>query len=230
MEIEEAIVVYRGDPDPPLAKALTRCLNTLIHKKSIWEEKGVDRIELRDETVRLHSENPQGENLEKLNRKLLEDAYPGVGSLALASAGRFNLLPSGSISIRIHSIGGWGAITMGKNLAMTAFELFGLHIKANPKYGSEKKGQPTTFYATLSREPVRLNGELAHVDVVLSPDPNVFRHSNPLAGLADGGVFVLQSDQSPESSWAHLPSWARREITGRAIRFFTLDAFQIAAA
>ena len=160
----------------------------------------------------------------------VEDAYPGVGALALPSAGRFNLLPPGSVSIRIHSIGGWGAITMGKNLAMTAFELFGLHIKANPKYGSEKKGQPTTFYATLSREPVRLNGELAHVDVVLSPDPNVFRHSNPLAGLADGGVFVLQSDQSPEASWAHLPSWARREITGRAIRFFTLDAFQIAAA
>jgi pyruvate-ferredoxin/flavodoxin oxidoreductase len=100
----------------------------------------------------------------------VEDAYPGVGSLALPSAGDFNLLPEGSISVRIHSIGGWGAITMGKNLAMTAFELFGLHIKANPKYGSEKKGQPTTFYATLSREPVRLNGELKHVDVVLSPD------------------------------------------------------------
>ena len=160
----------------------------------------------------------------------VEDAYPGVGSLALPSAGDFNLLPAGSISVRIHSIGGWGAITMGKNLAMTAFELFGLHIKANPKYGSEKKGQPTTFYATLSNEPVRLNGELKHVDVVLSPDPNVFRHSNPLSGLADGGVFVLQSDLTPEASWAHLPSWARREISERRIRFFTLDAFQIAAA
>jgi pyruvate-ferredoxin/flavodoxin oxidoreductase len=160
----------------------------------------------------------------------LADAYPGVDSLALRPAGDFNLLPAGSIALRIHSIGGWGAITMGKNLAMTAFELFGLHIKANPKYGSEKKGQPTTFYATLAREPIRLNGELKHVDVVLSPDPNVFKHSNPLSGLADGGVFVVQSDQDPDASWAHLPSWARREIHERKIRFYTLDAFQIAAA
>ncbi len=43
---------------------------------------------------------------------------------------------------------------------MTAAELLGLYIKANPKYGSEKKGQPTTFYATLAHEPIRLNCEL----------------------------------------------------------------------
>ena len=158
------------------------------------------------------------------------DAYPGIQSLALSSAGEFNLLPTGSISVRIHSIGGWGAITMGKNLAMTAFELFGLRIKANPKYGSEKKGQPTTFYATLAREPIRLNGELKHVDVVLSPDPNVFKHSNPLAGLADGGVFVLQSDRTANEAWASVPAWARREIEQRNIRCFTLDALSIAAA
>ena len=103
----------------------------------------------------------------------------------------------GSLAFRIHSVGGWGAITMGKNVAMTAFELFGLHVKANPKYGSEKKGQPTTFYGVLASEPVRLNCELKHVDIVLSPDANVFRHSNPLAGLRRGGVFVIQSDREP---------------------------------
>ena len=64
-----------------------------------------------------------------------------------------------------------GAITMGKNLAMTAFELLGMHIKANPKYGSEKKGQPTTFYAAFAHEPIRLNCELKHVNVVLSVGP-----------------------------------------------------------
>ncbi|HTL05136.1 MAG TPA: 2-oxoacid:acceptor oxidoreductase family protein, partial [Gemmatimonadales bacterium] len=155
-------------------------------------------------------------------------AYPRLGELALASAGDVNLLPPGSTAVRIHSVGGWGAITMGKNLALTAFELLGLQIKANPKYGSEKKGQPTTFYAVLAHQPVRLNCELRHVNVVLSPDPNVFRHSDPLAGLAEGGVFVLQSDLSPEALWQTLPAKARRSIRERKIRVFTLDAFAIA--
>jgi pyruvate-ferredoxin/flavodoxin oxidoreductase len=159
----------------------------------------------------------------------LLEAYPDVASLALTPADTGNLLPKDSLAFRIHSVGGWGAITMGKNVAMTAFELFGLHVKANPKYGSEKKGQPTTFYGVLAAEPVRLNGELKHVDIVLSPDANVFRHSNPLAGLADGGVFVIQTDREPQDLWQSLPATARRTILDKQIRVFGLDAFGIAS-
>jgi pyruvate-ferredoxin/flavodoxin oxidoreductase len=158
----------------------------------------------------------------------LVESYPRLAELAVHSSGDVNLLPAGSTAVRIHSVGGWGAITMGKNLAMTAFELFGLHIKANPKYGSEKKGQPTTFYAVFAHEPIRLNCELRHVDVVLSPDPNVFRHSDPLDGLAAGGVFVIQSDLSPELFWQTLPAKARHTIRERKIKLYVLDAFAIA--
>ena len=172
----------------------------------------------------------EGTRVPKLQiwQEQLADSYPRLKDLSLPSAGDVNLLPKGSTAVRIHSVGGWGAITMGKNLAMTAFELFGLHIKANPKYGSEKKGQPTTFYAVLAKEPVRLNCELKNVDVVLSPDPNVFRNSDPLAGLAEGGVFVMQSDLPPAEFWASLPARARAILRQRNVRVFVLDAFAIA--
>ena len=74
-------------------------------------------------------------------------------------------------------------MTTGKNLAMTLFDLLGYHIKANPKYGSEKKGQPTTYYLSAAPEPIRVNCEYIYVDVVLSPDPNVFEHTNAIDGL-----------------------------------------------
>ncbi len=160
----------------------------------------------------------------------LQDGYPHLAELSLPRAGDVNLLPKDSVAVRIHSVGGWGAITMGKNLAGTVFDLMHLSVKANPKYGSEKKGQPTTFYATFSHEPNRLNCELTHVDVSLSPDPNVFRHSNPLAGLADGGAFVIQSDASAEAFWTSIPQWARRELRDRKIRLVLLDGFAIAGA
>jgi pyruvate-ferredoxin/flavodoxin oxidoreductase len=172
----------------------------------------------------------KGTRLPKLQiwQEQLLEAYPHIATLALESAGDIDLLPQGAISLRIHSVGGWGAITMGKNVAITAFELAGLHVKANPKYGSEKKGQPTTFYATLSRERYRLNCELKHVNVVLSPDANVFRHSNPIAGLSEGGVFVIQSELAGPELWASLPAWARKQIRHRRIRLFGLDGFRIA--
>ncbi|HYD54470.1 MAG TPA: 2-oxoacid:acceptor oxidoreductase family protein, partial [Gemmatimonadaceae bacterium] len=160
----------------------------------------------------------------------LLEAYPHLGELSLPSAGDIDLAPDRTVALRIHSVGGWGAITMGKNVSMTVFELLGMQVKANPKYGSEKKGQPTTFYASFAHEPLRLNCELKHVDVVLSPDPNVFRHSNPLAGLREGGVFVIQSDLDAESFWQTMPATARREIVDRKIKLYILDAFKIAAS
>ena len=173
----------------------------------------------------------KGTRLPKLQiwQEQLLDAYPHLPNLSVESAGDVDLLPEGAVALRMHSVGGWGAITTGKNLAITCHELLGLHVKANPKYGSEKKGQPTTFYATLSKEPVRMNGELKHVHVVLAPDPNVFRHSDPLAGLANGGVFVIQSDREPAELWRSLPARARRTIVERGIRFFALDGFRIAS-
>jgi len=167
------------------------------------------------------------EKLEEWQQQVLE-AYPDVAELALEPAGAIDLLPEDSMAVRIHSVGGWGAITMGKNLTMTLFDLVGLNVKSNPKYGSEKKGQPTTFYSVFSHEPIRINCELKHVNVVLSPDPNVFRHSNPLAGLSEGGTFVIQSNVSAEELWASFPAWARKIIRDQKLRVFYLDAFAIA--
>jgi pyruvate-ferredoxin/flavodoxin oxidoreductase len=158
----------------------------------------------------------------------IQAAYPGVAELALERGPDVNLMPKGGSSLRIHSVGGWGAITMGKNVATTTSELLGLHIKANPKYGSEKKGQPTTFYASLASEPVRTNCELKHVNVVLAPDGNVFHHSDPLAGMEQDGVFIIQSERDGEQVWNELPERARRTIREKNIAVYHLDGFEIA--
>jgi pyruvate-ferredoxin/flavodoxin oxidoreductase len=159
----------------------------------------------------------------------IEAAYPQVRELAIHGSENPNLMPEGSVTVRFHSIGGWGAITTGKNLAMTLFDLLGYYIKANPKYGSEKKGQPTTYYLSAAPEPIRINCEYFYVDVVLSPDPNVFHHTNALAGLKDGGVFIIQSDKgSPDKVWAEIPEHYQQIIVDRQIRLFYLDAFSIA--
>jgi pyruvate-ferredoxin/flavodoxin oxidoreductase len=162
------------------------------------------------------------------NQKLLE-AYPRIKEMSVRGSENPNLLPKGAITVRMHSVGGWGAITTGKNLAVTLFELLGWDIKANPKYGSEKKGQPTTYYLSAAPEPIRVNCEYVYVDVVLSPDPAVFEHSNPLSGLKKGGVFIIQSNlDSPEAAWASFPVWAQKQMADNGIRVFYLDAFQIA--
>lgn len=159
----------------------------------------------------------------------IQEAYPHVKELAVHGSENPNLMPEGAITVRFHSVGGWGAITTGKNLAMTLYDLLGYEIKANPKYGSEKKGQPTTYYLAAAPEPIRINCEYFFVDVVLSPDPNVLKHTNALAGLKKGGVFIIQSERStPEEVWADIPKPYQKVIIDNDIRLFYIDGFKIA--
>jgi len=165
---------------------------------------------------------------DEIHQQALKEAYPRIQALAVRGSENPNLLPKESITVRMHSVGGWGAITTGKNLAMTLYELLGWDIKANPKYGSEKKGQPTTYYLSAAPEAIRVNCEYVYVDVVLSPDPNVYEHSNPLAGLKKGGVFIIQSNLPADELWASFPLPMQKQIVDNDIRVFYLDAFQIA--
>ena len=175
--------------------------------------------------VRDESANPKQE----IRQQELQAAYPGIKGLALRGSENPNLLPKNAIAVRMHSIGGWGAVTTGKNLAMTLFELLGWDIKANPKYGSEKKGQPTTYYLSAAPEPIRINCEYTNVDVVLSPDPQVFLHTNALEGMRKGGVFIIQSNlPNAEAVWETFPMRTQQFIVDNKIRVFYLDAFKIA--
>jgi pyruvate-ferredoxin/flavodoxin oxidoreductase len=156
--------------------------------------------------------------------------YPHVATLALPSAGNLNLNPEDSLELRIHSIGGWDAIGAGDSLMTTAAELFGMHVKAYPRHGREKRGQPTTYSGVLSHEPLRLNCELKHVDLVMAHDPNVFLHSDPLAGIRECGVLILQSDRSGAELWNSLPQTAQWAIRERKIKVCAIDAMGIARA
>ncbi len=199
-----------------LIGAIENMLPDGLHKKQFY---------LSIDFIRKNAFTPKQE----LYQQTIKDAYPEIDKLSVRGSENPNLMPDGAITVRFHSVGGWGAITTGKNLAMTLFDLLGYHIKANPKYGSEKKGQPTTYYLSAAPEPIRINCEYYYVDVVLSPDPNVFKHTNALAGLKEGGVFIIQSDQeTPEKVWANIPKHYQKMIIDRKIKIFYIDGFKIA--
>ena len=174
--------------------------------------------------------------------------YLGINHpYAVVSEDTPSLLPEKAISVRFHSIGGWGMITTGKNLG----EVLGglgryvttrdhpemgpgesvVHISANPKYGSEKKGAPTNYFLVVADERIRVNCDLRHVDVVLCCDPRVFLHTNPLSGLKPGGAFVWQTDETDDRTvWERIPPTYRQEIIDKNIRLLALDGFAIAKA
>jgi pyruvate-ferredoxin/flavodoxin oxidoreductase len=139
--------------------------------------------------------------------------------------------PLGTFAVRGHSIGGLGSITTNKLLATVIGEVFGKHVQAYPRYGSEKKGLPTSYNLTIADAPIRGHGELHHVDFVPIHDVSAFSTGDPLAGLVDGGVLFMQSTLAdPVSIWESIAHAARDAIVERRIRVTALDTAALARA
>jgi pyruvate-ferredoxin/flavodoxin oxidoreductase len=140
-----------------------------------------------------------------------------------------DLRAAGAYRVRGHSVGGFGSVTTNRLIATIAGELFGLHVQAYPRYGSEKKGLPTAFYLTIAEEPIREHAELSDVDFVALHDVAAFHHAAPLRGLVDGGTIFCPSPLAgADAIWASLPADDRVEILRRRIRLVSLDSAALA--
>ncbi|MFV1980551.1 MAG: 2-oxoacid:acceptor oxidoreductase family protein, partial [Rhodothermia bacterium] len=140
-----------------------------------------------------------------------------------------DIRPEGGFSMRGHSVGGFGSVTTNKIIATIAGEVFGKNVQAYPKYGSEKKGLPTTYYLTVADGQIRTHSELNYVEFVPLNDVKAFLYGNPLKGLQAGGTLFIQTPKhTPEEVWAQVPKGAKRKIRDLGIRVMALDAARIA--
>jgi len=70
-ELERSVIYF------PWANYIINELNSIIRGECIYTKERFKNIELSEETLKHISEKPQGEDLVRLNRRLIEEAFPG---------------------------------------------------------------------------------------------------------------------------------------------------------
>ncbi|MDP6500547.1 MAG: 2-oxoacid:acceptor oxidoreductase family protein [Candidatus Marinimicrobia bacterium] len=167
------------------------------------------------------------ENMLKNDKK-----YFAIGinhDLALDTGESTDIRSEGTFSMRGHSVGGYGSVTTNKIIATIVADLFDMYVQAYPKYGSEKKGLPTTYYLTVSPDRVKTHNELEFVEFVPLNDVNAFNLANPLKGLQHGGMLFVQTPKVESSEiWCDFPKWAQKIIHEKKIKVMALDTVKIA--
>ena len=103
--------------------------------------------------------------------------------------------------MRGHSVGGFGSVTTNKVIATIAGNVFGKDVQAYPKYGSEKKGLPTTYYLTIADSHIMMHSELEHVDLLCINDPTA--------------ILSPRHAGRPDARRGHLHAVAVRRAGGR---------------
>jgi pyruvate-ferredoxin/flavodoxin oxidoreductase len=150
-------------------------------------------------------------------------------ALALKRPEDPDLRPTGGFSMRGHSVGGFGSVTTNKVIATIAGNVFGKDVQAYPKYGSEKKGLPTTYYLTIADSHINMHCELEQVDLLCINDPTAMLSPLTMQGLVPGGAIFMQSPHTePADVWKHLPEENRQFLRDNKIRVFYTDMVKIA--
>ena len=167
------------------------------------------------------------ENMVKDEKKYFALGIPH--DLSLETGESTDIRCKGTFSMRGHSVGGYGSVTTNKIIATIVADLFDMYVQAYPKYGSEKKGLPTTYYLTVSPERVKTHNELELVEFVPLNDVNAFNLANPLKGLQRNGMLFVQSPKTESKDiWCDFPSWAQKTISEKNITVLALDTVKIA--
>lgn len=86
------------------------------------------------------------------------------------------------IEIRIHGVGGQGAVTAAQLLAIAAFH-DGKYTQAFPFFGVERRGAPTTSFVRINDKPINIREQIYRPDYVLVFEPSLVDAVNAKKGL-----------------------------------------------
>jgi len=107
------------------------------------------------------------------------------------------------IEMRFHGRGGQGAVTSAELVAQAAIGL-GKYATAFPSFGPERRGAPVVAFARMDDMPIRMRSKVYNPDVVIVLDPSLLEIANPVEGLRDNGILIINSSQSVETLKARL--------------------------
>jgi pyruvate-ferredoxin/flavodoxin oxidoreductase len=97
-------------------------------------------------------------------------------------------------------------------------------------YDSKKAGSITVSHLRFGPRPIRSSYLIGEAEFVGCHQPFFLERFDVLGHIAPGGVFLLNTPFGSGRVWEQLPESAQRQIIEKHVRFFAIDAHQVARA
>ena len=95
-------------------------------------------------------------------------------------------------------------------------------------YDSKKSGSVTVSHLRFGPRPVRAPHLITHANFVACHQFTFLERYDVLKYAVPGAVFLLNSIYGPEEVWDHLPVETQQAIITKKLRFFVIDAYEVA--
>lgn len=151
-----------------------------------------------------------------------------VTQLSLPSKGTLDLTDPSTFQAKFWGFGSDGTVGANKS----AIKIIGDHtekyVQGYFHYDSKKSGGLTVSHLRFGDTPIRSTYLIEHADFVACHTPAYLHTYDLLKGLKKGGTFLLNTTWSQEQIFKNLPKKIKRYLAENEIRFYTINAMQLA--
>ena len=125
-------------------------------------------------------------------------------------------------------LGADGTVGANKNTIKIIGEETELNVQGYFVYDSKKSGAVTTSHLRFSKKPIRSTYLISRANFVACHQFSFMERLDVLKTADPGAVFLLNSPFGPDEVWDNLPRTAQETIIKKKLRFYTIDAVDVA--
>ncbi|HJD96973.1 pyruvate:ferredoxin (flavodoxin) oxidoreductase [Mailhella massiliensis] len=143
-------------------------------------------------------------------------------------AADFHLETPGQTACKFWGFGSDGTVGANKSAIKIIGDHTDMYAQAYFVYDSRKSGGVTISHLRFGKKPIRSSYLVDAADFIACHNQSYVGKYDLLRGIKEGGTFLLNCMWSDEELEQHLPAAMKRVIAGRHIRFYTINAVDIA--
>ena len=140
----------------------------------------------------------------------------------------FSTEPADTVRAMFFGLGADGTVGANKNTIKIIGEETELNVQGYFVYDSKKSGAVTTSHLRFSKAPIRSTYLISRANFVACHQFSFMERLDVLKTADPGAVFLLNSPFGPDEVWDNLPRAAQETIIKKKLRFYTIDAVDVA--
>lgn len=154
--------------------------------------------------------------------------HDDVGFTSLTVDPFFSLDESGWRQALFFGLGADGTVGANKNSIKIIGENTSLYAQGYFVYDSKKSGARTVSHLRFGSEPIRAPYLIGQADFIACHQFNFLEKVEMLPQAKPGATFLLNSPYDKDAVWNQLPQPVQQAILDKNIRFYVIDATQVA--
>jgi pyruvate-ferredoxin/flavodoxin oxidoreductase len=129
-----------------------------------------------------------------------------------------------------YGLGADGTVGANKNTIKIIGEDTDEYVQGYFVYDSKKSGAVTTSHLRFSKNPIRSTYLISRANFVACHQFSFMERLDVLKCAEPGAVFLLNTPFGPDEVWDNLPRSAQKAIVDKKLKFYVIDAVNVARA